>query len=111
MLKKKKLTSRKSNTPSTKELIVNGVSINKTTGLSNAFNEHLSTIGLKLANEMPSAANGDKSCLKYLNITDQRFCFSPGNSSQVFSQLNRIKLSKSGAPNEDIVQNHLTYHC
>ena len=97
MLKKKKLTSRKSNTPSTKELIVNGVSINKTTGLSNAFNEHLSTISLKLANEMPSAANGDKSCLKYLNITDQRFCFTPGNSSQVFSQLNRIKLSKSKA--------------
>ena len=87
---KKKLTSRKSNTPSTKELIVNGVSINKTTGLSNAFDEHLSTIGLKLA-------NGDKSCLKYLNITDQRFCFTPGNSSQVFSQLNRIKLSKSKA--------------
>ena len=97
MLKKKKLTSRKSNTSSTKELIVNGVSINKTTGLSNAFNEHLSTIGLKLANEMPSAANGDKSCLKYLNITDQRFCFTPGNSSQAFSQLNRIKRSKSKA--------------
>ena len=31
------LTSRKSNTPSIKELIVNGVSINKSTDLANAF--------------------------------------------------------------------------
>ena len=37
------LTSRKSNTPSIKELIVNGVSINKTIDLANAFNEHFST--------------------------------------------------------------------
>ena len=55
------LKSRKSDNPSTKELIVSGVSINKTTDLANAFNEHFSTIGPKLANEMPSAANGDKS--------------------------------------------------
>ena len=51
------LTSRKSNTLSTKELIVNGVSINKTTDLANAFNELFSTIGPKLANEIPSAAS------------------------------------------------------
>ena len=73
------LTSRKSNTSSIKETIVNGVSKNKTTDLANAFNEHFSTIGLKLANEIPSEANGDKSCLEYLNITDQRFCFTPTN--------------------------------
>ena len=51
------LTSRKSNTCSIKELIVNGVSINKTTNLANVFNEHFSTIGPKLANEIPSEAN------------------------------------------------------
>ena len=95
------LTSRKSNTPSTKELIVNGVSTNKTTDLANAFNEHFSTIGPKLANEIPSAASGDKSCLEYLNIIDQRFCFTPENSSQVFSQMNKIKLSKSKATGLD----------
>ena len=54
------LTSRKSNISSIKELIVNGVSINKTTDLANAFNEHFSRIGPKLANEIPLAANGDK---------------------------------------------------
>ena len=47
---KNELTSRKSNTSSIKELIVNDVPINKTTDLANAFNEHFSTIGPKLAN-------------------------------------------------------------
>ena len=62
--------------------------------MANAFNEHFSTIGPKVANEIPSAANGDKSCLEYLNITDQRFCFTPTNSSQVFSLLNKLNKSK-----------------
>ena len=89
------LTSRKSNISSIKELIVKGVSINKSTDLTNAFNEHFSTIGRKVANEIPLAANGDKSCLEYLNITDQRFCFTPTNSSQVFSLLNKLSKSKA----------------
>ena len=88
--------SRKSNTSSIKELIVNGVSINKTTDLASAFNEHFSTIGPKLENEIPSEANGDKSCLEYLNITDQRFCFAPTNSSQVFSLLNKLRACLHG---------------
>ena len=74
---------------------MNGVSINKTTDLANAFNEHFSSIGPKLANEIPSAANGDNSCLDYLNITDQRFCFTRTNSSQVFSLLNKLSKSKA----------------
>ena len=89
------LTSRKSNTSSIKELIVNGVSINKTTNLANAFNEHFSTIGLKLANEILWEANGDKSCLEHLNITDQRFCFFLTNSSQLFTLLNKRSKSKA----------------
>ena len=48
------LTSRKSNTSSIKELIVNGVSINKTTDLANAFNEHFSTIGPVVLNILTS---------------------------------------------------------
>ena len=103
------LTSRKSNTSSIKEPIVNGVSKNKTTDLANAFNEHFSTIGLKLANEIPSEANGDKSCLEYLNITDQRFCFTPTNSSQVFSLWN--KLSKSKATGLDKISARLIREC
>ena len=83
-----------------KELIVNGVSINKTTNLANAFNERFSTIGLKLANEIPSEANSDKSCLEYLNITDQRFCFTLTNSSQVYSLLNKLSKSKATGLNK-----------
>ena len=101
--------SRKSNTPSIKELIINGVSINKSTALANAFNEHFSTVGPKLANQIPSAANGDKSCLEYLNITDQRFCFTPTNTSQVLLLLN--KLSKSKATGLDYISARLIREC
>ena len=103
------LTSRKSNTLSIKELIVNGVSVNKSTDLANAFNEHFSTVGPKLANQIPSAANGDKSCLQYLNITDQRFCFTPTNSSQILLLLN--KLSKSKATGLDYISARLIREC
>ena len=64
------------------------------------FNEHFSSIGLKLANEIPWEANGDKSCLEYLNITGQRFCFIPSNSSQVFSLLNKRSKSKASGLNK-----------
>ena len=67
------LTSRKSYTPSIKELIVSGVSINKSGDLANAFNEHFYTVDPKITNQIPSAANGGKSCLEYLNISGQRF--------------------------------------
>ena len=89
------LTSSKSNTSSIKELIVNGVSTNKTTDLAIVFNEHFSTIGPKLANEIPWEANGDKRFLEYLNITDQRFFFTATNSSQIFSLLNKLSKSKA----------------
>ena len=101
------LTSRKINTPSVKELMVNGVPINKSTDLVNVFNEHFSTVGPKLANQIPLAANGDKSCLEYLNITDQRFCFTPTNSSQVLLLLN--KLSKSKAIGRDKISARLIH--
>ena len=77
--------------------------------MANAFNEHFSTVGPKLANQIPSAANGDKSCLEYLNITDQRFCFTPTNSSQVLLLLN--KLSKSKATGLDKVSARLIREC
>ena len=63
----------------------------------------------KLANQIPSAANGDKSCLEYLNITDQRFCFTPTNTSQVLLLLN--KLSKSKATGLDYISARLIREC
>ena len=46
------LTSRKSYTPSIKELIVSGVAINKSGDLANAFNEHFYTVDPKMANQI-----------------------------------------------------------
>ena len=103
------LTSCKNNTSSVKELTVNGVSITSPTDLSDAFNEHFYTIGPKLANEIPPAANGNKSCLEYLNITDQRFHFTPTSCSQVFSLLN--KLSKTKATGLDKISARLIREC
>ena len=59
--------------------------------------------------EIPSAANGDNSCFAFLNITDQRFCFTPTNSGQVFSLLN--KLSKSKAKDLDKISARLIREC
>ena len=81
---------------SIKELIVNGVSMNKTTDLANAFNKHFSTIGRRLANEIPLAANGDKSYLEYLDITDQ-----------VFSVSNKLIISQSKATGLDKISARL----
>ena len=78
-----------------KELIVDGVSITNPTDLSDTFNEHFSTVGRKLANEIPSAANSNNRYLFYLNFTDQRFHFNQTNSNQVFSLLNKLSQSKS----------------
>ena len=86
--------------------------MNKTPDLANALNELFSTIDLKvlkLANEIPSAANGEKSCLEYPDITVQRFCFTRTNRSQVFSLLN--KLSKSKATGLDKISARLIDEC
>ena len=89
------LTSRKSNTCSVKELIVDGVSITNPTDLSDTFNEHFSTIGPKLTNEILSAANSNNRCLDYLNFTDERFHFDQINCNEVFLLLNKLSQSKS----------------
>ena len=47
------LTSRKKNNASVKELKLNENSITNSHELSNAFNDHFSTTGTKLANEVP----------------------------------------------------------
>lgn len=63
--------------------------------MANVFNEHFSTVGPKLATQIPSAANGNKSCLEYLNVTEQRFSFTPTNRSQVLPLFNKLSKSKA----------------
>ena len=58
------LTSRRVNNTTVKELKLNDAIISNSSELSNAFNDHFSTIGPRLANEIPSIANNNSS---YIN--------------------------------------------
>ena len=59
------LTSRRTNNTTVKELWLNGSIISNSSELSNAFNDHFSTIGPRLANEIPPSDNNND--LSYIN--------------------------------------------
>ena len=61
---------------------------------------------MRLMNIFPQLA---RTLLEYLNITDQRFCFTPTNTSQVLLLLN--KLSKSKATGLDYISARLIREC
>ena len=69
------LTSRKTGKSSVRELNLNGVSITNSTALSNFFNYHFSTIGSKLASEIPF--NNGSSFQEYISGLSERFQLSP----------------------------------
>ena len=88
------LMSRKKNDASVKELKLNENSITNSHELSNAFNDHFSTTGTKLANEVPLVTDGS-SYADYIVSSDNKFIFSPISSSNVFSLLNKLSKSKA----------------
>ena len=55
------LTSRPVNNTTVKELKLNDAVISNSSELSNAFNDHFSTVGPRLANEIPPIANNNSS--------------------------------------------------
>ena len=62
------LTSRRVNNTTVKEIKLNDAIVSNSSELSNAFNDHFSTIGPRLANEIPPTANNNsfrllQSCL------------------------------------------------
>ena len=59
-----------------------GVSITNSTALSNAFNYHFSTIGFKLASEIPF--NNGSSFQEYISGLSERFQLVSTDSNQVF---------------------------
>jgi hypothetical protein len=66
------LLSKKSKNCSVKEIVHNGTSIYYSNDLSDAFNDHFSSVGPRLANEIPD--NEDcPSHLDYLSDSDGRF--------------------------------------
>ena len=104
------LTARKQNKTEIKEIKLDGVSITNPSDLSNLFNEHFSTIGPKLANEIPSPSNNSNATFtEYLINTDKRFQFTLRNNAQVLLLLN--KLCKSKATGLDKISARLIREC
>ena len=75
---------------------LNGSIISNSSELSNAFNDHFSTIGPRLANEIPpNDNNNDLSYINNINVNHSKFSFSSTSSSTVFSHLNKLCTSKA----------------
>ena len=86
------LTSRKTGRSSVIELSLNGVSITNSTALSNAFNDHFSTIGSTLASEIPY--NNGSSLQEYISGLSERFQLVSTDSNQVLSLFKKLNKSK-----------------
>ena len=70
----KELTSRRTNNTTVKELKLNGSVISNSSGL---FNDHFSTIGPRLANEIPQNDNNNEvSYINNINVNNNKFSFS-----------------------------------
>ena len=79
------LTSRRTNNTTAKELKLNGSIISNSNELSNAFNDHFSTTGPRLANKIPPNDNNiDFSYVNNLNVNNNKFSFSSASCSIVF---------------------------
>ena len=75
---------------------LNGSIISNSSELSNAFNDHFSTIGPRLANEIPpNDNNNDLSYINNINVNHYKFSVSSTSSSTVFSHLNKLCRSKA----------------
>ena len=103
------LKSRKAANPSIREINLNGISISESSDLSNAFNDHFSSIGPKLANEIPLSNNNGHCHQKYVKSTNNRLEFHPTNSEQILKLLN--KLNKSKGAGLDKLSNQLIREC
>ncbi|XP_066017879.1 uncharacterized protein [Pocillopora verrucosa] len=101
------LMSRKTNNCSIKEIKSNGNSIYGPPEMADAFNNHFSSIGPKLASQIYS--NNGPSHLHYLEGTDKRFELKCINPSKVFSLLS--KLCKSKATGLDMISSRLLREC
>ena len=69
---------------------VNDISICNTNEISNAFNEHVSTIGPRLAREVPLTSDQESIYLNNITENYNEFCFRPTTTSNVFIHLNRL---------------------
>ena len=83
------LTSRKAVHSSIREINLKGTFISESSDLSNAFNDHFSSIGSKLANDIPLSNDNDHCHREYIKGINNRFEFHPTDSGQVLKLLNK----------------------
>ena len=70
------LTSRRTKNTTVKELKLNGSIISNSSELSNAFNDNFSTIGPRLANEIPTSDNNnDLIYISNINVNNNKLVF------------------------------------
>ena len=79
---------------------LNGSIISNSSELSNAFNDHFSTIGPRFADEIPpndnnNNNNNDLSYINNINVNHNKFSFLSSSSSIAFSHLNKLCTSKA----------------
>ena len=101
--------SRRQNKRIVEEVKVNDTSICDSNEICNAFNEHFSTIGPRLAREIPLTSNVESVYLNYVPENCNKFCFRPTNTSVVFTHLN--KLAKTKATRLDNISARLIREC
>ena len=89
------LMSRRQNNQLVKEDKVNDISICNSNEISNTFNEHFSTIGPRLAREIPSTSDEVSTYLNNFPENFNKFSFRPTTNSIVFTHLNRLSKTKS----------------
>ena len=74
---------------------------------ANAFNDHFSTIGPRLANEIPpNDNNNDLSYINNINVNHNKFSFSSTSSSIVFSHLNKLLPPQGFRPEGEMPRRH-----
>ena len=71
------------------------ISICNSNEISNAFNEHFSTIGLRLARELPLTFDEESIYLNSITENYTKFCFRPTTTSGIFTHLNRLPKTKA----------------
>ena len=103
------LMSRRQNNQIVKDVKVNGISICNTKEISNAFNEHFSTIGPRPAREIPLTSDEESIYLNNIPENYNKFCFRPTTTSNAFTHLNR--LSKTKAAGLDNISARLIREC
>ena len=103
------LMSRCQNSQIVKDVKVYGISIYNSNEISNAFNEHFSTIGTRLAREIPLTSDEESIYLENSTENYNNFFFRPTTTSDVFTLLNR--LSKTKATGLDNISVRLIREC